>query len=110
MVIGIDSSAGHIASFYNIPSITLWGGFSPVKFWNSYNGYRALRKNYSIVPCDQNLRSVKYDVVYDVLTKCLSGEIQFKEEIITYQDSLDGYTVSLIEFENQGEIMAVPLF
>lgn len=93
MLIGIDSSAGHIASFYNIPSITIWGEANPIKIGGSYNGYRALRKNYSIVPSDNNIKSVKYNVVYDILTQYLEGKITFSENIISYKDSLDNYNI-----------------
>lgn len=93
LVVGVDSSAGHIASFYDIPSITLWGQGSPLQVYGFNIGFRALRKNYSIVPKNKDISSIDYNTVYSLVEKFFANELIFKNEIITYQDSVDGHNM-----------------
>jgi len=93
LVVGMDSSPGHIASFYGVPSITLWGKSSPLKLYHTYVGYRALRKNYSIIAKNGELSSIGYRTVFSAVKKFAKNKLRFKEEIITYQNSADGYNV-----------------
>lgn len=104
LLVGVDSSGGHIASFYDIPSITLWGAGSPLVLNYSdyygdrpmYMGYRALRKNYSIIAKDKDMSAINYNTVFDFVEKFFSNELSFKDEIITYQDSAEGYNMIYI--------------
>jgi len=67
-VVSIDSSAGHIASFYNIPSLTLWGNTSPLETMDNLTiGFRPLRNNFSIVSKSKSMKNIKGEYVYDVL-------------------------------------------
>ncbi len=90
-VVGVDSSAGHIASFFGVPSMTLWGSGSAVSFdGRTQLGYRVLRKNISIVP-KTAISDIDYQKVFSLLEKALLGIIEFKEDIITYKDSQNDY-------------------
>jgi len=95
LVVGVDSSAGHIASFYNIPSITLWGQGSPLAldYYNSNIGFRALRKNYSILAKNKEVSSISFNTVFSLVQKFTKNELSFKDEIITYRDSVNGYNM-----------------
>jgi len=96
LVVSMDSSAGHIASFYDIPSITLWGNASPLELSYSgtaYIGYRTLRKNYSIIAKNRELASIHYHTVFSFVKKFAENKLDFKDDIITYQDSLNRYNM-----------------
>lgn len=98
LVIGVDSSAGHIASFYNIPSITLWGKGSPLvlnyhKDKPTYIGYRVLRKNYSIITKNQELSSIDFNMVFSLVKNFTENKLLFNDKIITYQDSINKYNL-----------------
>jgi len=97
LIVGVDSSATHIASFYNIPSITLWGKGSPLFLNYSDNinhiGFRALRKNYSIIARNKKLSSINHNIVFFLVKKFIKNELTFKDEIITYKDSINGYNM-----------------
>lgn len=96
LIIGVDSSAGHIAAFYSIPSITLWGQGSPLTldyYNNSYIGFRALRKNYSIISRNKQLASVSCNTVFSLVQRFIKNELVFSDKIITYQDSVNGYNM-----------------
>jgi hypothetical protein len=96
LIVGIDSSGGHIASFYNIPSITLWGSTTPIIYYESYNGYRPLRKNFSIVASNKNVSSINYEVVFDITKKILDNTLLLSDDIISYEDSVQGYNTIYI--------------
>lgn len=67
-LVGIESSGGHIASFYNVPSITLWGGgTSPFFFAGSEYSYRVYRKNISIIPVSGDVNQIDGDCVINAL-------------------------------------------
>jgi len=97
MVVGIDSSAGHIASFWNIPTLTIWGEQTPLVCEGNEIGFRVLRNNYSIVPKDGDINSVSPKIVYDTMNKMLTGEIMTeRDRVITYFDSLNGYNTLFV--------------
>lgn len=97
MVVGIDSSAGHIASFWNIPTLTIWGEQTPLVCEGNEIGFRVLRNNYSIVPEDGNINSIDPEAVYDTMNKMLSNEISIDcNHIITYADSVNGYNTLFV--------------
>lgn len=85
-LVGIDSSAGHIASFYHKPNITVWGGQSPLKSWGAKVSFRPLCMNYSIIPEDLNSNTVSSDYVFDILNKILNKEIILESKILSYHD------------------------
>ena len=64
MVVGIDSSAGHIAAFYNIPSITLWGGQTPFEAWEAKISFRPLRNNTSIYSSNKDINLISPKTVF----------------------------------------------
>jgi len=91
IVVGIDSSAGHIASFYNLPSITIWGYHTPLRMaQNTTVGFRALRKNYSIIPKSENINDIKADKVYELAYDILNNKVSIEDKIISYNDSIKG--------------------
>lgn len=63
MLVGIDSSAGHIAAFYNIPSITIWGGQTPFEVWEAKVSFRPMRKNFSLYSLSLDANKVSPDKV-----------------------------------------------
>jgi ADP-heptose:LPS heptosyltransferase len=97
-VVSIDSSSGHIASFYNIPSLTLWGKTTPVKYTdNLIIGFRPLRNNFSIVSKSEKIENITGEFVYETLKKLLENNFNNPDKIITYQDSLDDYNIVYTE-------------
>lgn len=99
MVVSVDSSAGHIAAFYSIPSITLWGKGSPLSLnYNGslYMGFRALRKNYSLMAKNKQIASIDYNTVFYLIKEFIANKFLFKDEIITYQDSANGYNMMYV--------------
>lgn len=97
LVVGTDSSAGHIASFYNVPSITLWGMASPLElhYYGSpiFLGYRTLRKNYSIIAKNKELSSINHSTVFSLVEKFIKNELLFEDRMITYKNSRNGYNM-----------------
>ena len=69
LLVGIDSSAGHIASFYNVPSITIFND-NPFTTKKQKSNYRPLRNNISLYPKDNNIASITYDKVFDIVNAC----------------------------------------
>ena len=92
-VVGIDSSAGHIAAFYNISSITIWGESTP---FNAL-GFRALRNNISIVPKSKDINNVSYKTVYNILLHTITYGIIDCERIISYEDSLNSFNIIYVD-------------
>ena len=58
-----------------------------------YTGFRPLRKNYSIVATAGEVWNIECKHVKRLITKFYAGELPFKEEVISYQDSVDGYNI-----------------
>ena len=85
-LVGIDSSAGHIASFFHKPNITVWGGQSPLKSWGAKVSFRPLCMNYSIISEDLNSYSISSDYVFEVLNKIINKEIILEAKILSYYD------------------------
>lgn len=97
-VVSIDSSSGHIASFYNIPSLTLWGKTTPIKTTGDIIiGFRPLRNNFSIVSKSENIKNIKAEFVYEVLQNLLNNNVNDPHKIITYQDSIDNYNIIYVD-------------
>ena len=90
LVVGIDSSAGHIASFFNIPNITLWGGQTPFEIniagTDEYFkvGYRSLRKNISIYSKNFKANDIEPELVVNTIVELLNGKRDLCDEIIDY--------------------------
>lgn len=97
-VISIDSSSGHIASFYNIPSLTLWGATSPTQYYDMDIGFRPLRNNFSIASKERKMKNIKAEYVYEILCNLMqNNNINNPDKIITYQDSLDAYNIIYVD-------------
>lgn len=87
LLIGIDSSAGHIAAFYDIPSITLWGEQDPFNFEGTMVNFRALRKNISIYSKCRDINKVNPEFVYEKMKEILNGNIILDSETIMHNDN-----------------------
>lgn len=97
LIVGIDSSAGHIASFWNIPTLTIWGEQTPLVCEGNNIGFRVLRNNYGIVPKNRDINSVKPEVVFKTMKKILLNEIELdSNHLITYEDSVNGYNTMFV--------------
>ncbi|MHB8130952.1 MAG: glycosyltransferase family 9 protein [Mobilitalea sp.] len=82
-VVGIDSCCGHIASAFNIPTVTLWSRQDPV--YLDYDhiklSFRPLRNNYSLVPKSNDINEISGDQAFSILMDCIKGNIQLNKEI-----------------------------
>ncbi len=84
VLIGIESSAGHIAGFYNRPNITLWGGTTnPCYFFGSEYSYRVLRKNISIVSKGNDINLISPSIVIELL----DNVTEIDDHIINYYET-----------------------
>lgn len=97
LLVGIDSSGGHIASFFNIPSITIWGEQSPIDAFSKDVSYRALRNNYSLWSRDKKISSIKPELVFEKVQEFMKGELRLKEDIITYEESVNQQYMHILE-------------
>lgn len=97
LLVGIDSSAGHIASFYNVPTITMWGRQTPEQYripnlsiaeeqLESKISFRPLRKNLSIYSESRNINKIKPMVVFQKMVDILNGSILLEDKIISYDN------------------------
>ncbi len=95
MLVGIDSAGGHIAAFYNIPSITIWGKQTPIYFpeISKKVSFRPLRKNISIWPNSGCIEKVKAEIVFEKMIEGLNGNIEFSEDITKYNDHTNCFAV-----------------
>ena len=75
LVVGMDSSGGHIASFSDVPSITIWQrhAFTPDSTYK--RSYRPLRKNISLYSDEITAQCITPRLVFDVMQSFLRGEI-----------------------------------
>lgn len=90
VLIGIESSAGHIAGFYNRPNITLWGGTTtPFCFFGNLYSYRVLRKNLSVVSKSNDVNLISPNKVIELLDKV----IVIDDHIIDYHETNNVYYV-----------------
>lgn len=71
LVVGIDSSAGHIASFFGVPSITIWGKQTPVDFFGSKVSFQAMRFNHSIYTENGDINLIKPEYVFTKMKNIL---------------------------------------
>lgn len=87
MLIGIDSSGGHIASFYNIPSITIWGKQTPECFPETLKkvSFRPLKKNISIWSERKCTDVIDANIIFEKAMEILNGNIKFSDDMIKIQ-------------------------
>ncbi len=97
MVVGIDSSAGHIASFFGKPTVTIWGKQSPFDAFNKKISFRALKKNYSFWSDDGCCDSIKPEMVMEKVLDIMSGAVKLEDKVITYSDTEDCFQMRIIE-------------
>ncbi len=97
LLVGIDSSAGHIASFYNIPSITIWGKQSPVDAFDKPISFRAMRKNFSLWSENMDINCITPELVIKKIQNYLNGMLKLSDHIITYEDSLNFYQMEIVK-------------
>lgn len=90
-VVGIDSSAGHIAAFYNIPNLTIWknnlGLYYRPGDENSFIGFRPIRKNISVKPIVEPWGEIDALKVYFLLEKMINGRIQYSSITDIFDES-----------------------
>lgn len=102
LIVGIDSSPGHIASFFNIPSVTMWGGTMPTyviepETGSNHVGFRVLRHNMSIVSRRGNMENINHEIVYAVMINVLHNGINNPDKIISYEDSANGFNIIYVD-------------
>lgn len=101
-VVGIDSCCGHIAGVLGKPNLTLWGNQKPDQVTLGHQSrkvsFRTLSMNYSLVPQDRNIATIKPSLVVECLQDILNQRILLKKEIITISDTLQQRWI-----ENVGE-------
>ncbi|MEF2796405.1 MAG: glycosyltransferase family 9 protein [Ruminococcus sp.] len=96
LLVGIDSSGGHIAACYKVPSITVWGKQTPEYFYNigikqenlKHNkiSYRPLRKNISIWSKDRCIEKVGFKIVFDKMLEVINGGVNLSEDVLDYDN------------------------
>ena len=79
LLVGIDSSAGHVASFYNIPSITIFNS-NPFYSKDIKSNYRPLRNNISLYT--KNEEKVSFKDVFKLVESCAKNDFNFKNHMI----------------------------
>ena len=100
MLVGIDSSGGHIVSFYSIPSITIWGYQTPQLYQIPQNkkisknenldykiSFRPIRKNVSLFSKKRCSKKVYADEVVEQMIEVLNGKKEFEDINIEYGDN-----------------------
>lgn len=97
LMVGIDSSGGHIASFFNVPSITIWGHQSPVDAFGFNISFRALRNNYSIWSKNREISSITAELVFEKVQEFLNGTLELSDDLITYEDSINQKYICVLE-------------
>lgn len=96
LLVGIDSSGGHIAACYKVPSITVWGKQTPEYFYNigikqenlKHNkiSYIPLRKNISIWSKDRCIEKVGFKIVFDKMLEVINGGVNLSEDVLDYDN------------------------
>lgn len=80
-MVGIDSSAGHIAAFYNIPNLTIWGNNLGLFYHpgddNAFVGFRCMRNNVSIMTKSNHIKDINALNVYSILEKMLRNDLRY---------------------------------
>lgn len=97
MVVGIDSSQGHIAAFWGIPSITLWGEQTPENFYGAKINYQPLRFNKSIFTHSKNISDIEPEFVVSKMR-----EVKMSQKNIRY-DCYEGNEIIIYEAERKNE-------
>ncbi len=70
--VGIDSSQGHIAAFWGVPSITLWGEQTPENFYGAKINFQPLRCNKSIYTHSRNISDIQPEFVVSMMKEVIS--------------------------------------
>lgn len=92
LVVGIDSSAGHIASFYNIPTITIWGKQTPTDYYGRKISFRVLRNNTSLVSKEKNADCITPQSVIDSVLRQFNSKNGCSSNI-SFEMSASGYQI-----------------
>lgn len=83
LVIGIDSSAGHIASLLNIPTITIWTEARPIII--DKISFRVLRNNISFINNNES-NSINTGLISSIAQRILKKDLVISDKIITFED------------------------
>lgn len=97
MVVGIDSSQGHIAAFWGIPSITLWGEQTPENFYGAKINFQPLRLNKSIYTNSKNISDIEPEFVVSKMR-----EVKMSQKNIGY-DCYEGNEIIICEAGQENE-------
>ena len=92
LLVGIDSTCGHIAAIYDVPSITLWTKDYPAECRQTKISWRVYKLNYSIVPIT---KMIDADLVFRTMQKIFSRDIVLQEKI-DLTDTLRGDNIIYI--------------
>ena len=93
MVVGIDSSAGHIAALYGIPNITIWGRQTPFELVGNKCSFRTLTKNISIYAKTGCIDDISPQYLYDTVKAVLDRKIKVEDKILSYFDTNKIYRI-----------------
>lgn len=96
LLVGIDSSAGHMASLFGVPSITIWGKQSPLDSFGKQISFRVLKKNYSLWSADGVIDSIKPEKVFEKVMDIRSGKLELEDRVITYDDTYNKFQMEII--------------
>lgn len=79
-VVGIDSVCTHIAGVMNIPNLTVWKRYHPLRLSSPNGGknlcYRPVSKNYSLVALSSQDEGGLSEKMFSILKKILTGTVQ----------------------------------
>lgn len=99
-MVGIDSCFGHIAAVLGTKNITVWGCNYPDRFLDGnpdYDiSYRPIRLNYSIADRNTDIENISASLVHQRLMDLLADQLAVKQEVITYQDTLNNVGVEWV--------------
>ena len=97
LIVGIDSSVGHIAAFFNQPNITIWGEQSPLDAFSVQVSFRTLRNNYSIWSKNKNIGSISPELVLSKVQDFFDGTLDMTQDLISYEDSANQKYTYILE-------------
>ncbi|SDN48473.1 Glycosyltransferase family 9 (heptosyltransferase) [Fictibacillus solisalsi] len=88
IVVGIDSVCGHIAGVVGTPSLTIWGGGTPLSSGvNPYVSYRPVSGNYSVYTESGYAKEIPSTLIFKRMMQILKKEIPLGLERITIQQT-----------------------
>ncbi|MCK6259475.1 hypothetical protein LCY76_23160 [Fictibacillus sp. KIGAM418] len=88
ILVGIDSVCGHIAGVVGTPSLTIWGGGTPLASGsNPYVSYRPASNNYSVYTDSGDAKDIPSTLIFHRMMQILKKDIRLTPERITIQQT-----------------------